>query len=139
MLTEVREYKLGCVFARQYLDQCVPSLRASLAASSSIKMALGVSMSDARAFASDLRTTPDFSLSQLKLQFGTHFGNVTLQAVSIPVMADEPEGWPSASREAYGQLIELNPHPSELPTPDPSETRYHERRRLHDYRDGQSG
>ncbi len=47
LLTEARKYKLGCVFAHQFLDQCTSSLRASLAANTSIKLASGVSMSDA--------------------------------------------------------------------------------------------
>ena len=34
-------------------------------------------MSDARAMASDLRTTPEFILSQHKLHFGCHIRNVT--------------------------------------------------------------
>ena len=56
LLVSVRKYKCGCVFAHQYLDQCSTSLRSSLAANTSIKMVSGVSMSDARAMAPDLRT-----------------------------------------------------------------------------------
>ena len=83
LLTEARKYKLGCVFAHQFLDQATSShLRSSLAANTSIKMASGVSTSDARALAPDLRTTPDFILSQPKLHFATHIRNVTPQAVS---------------------------------------------------------
>ncbi len=60
LLTDARKYKLGCVFAHQYLDQAAQSLRASLAANTSIKFASGVSTNDARAMATDMRTTPDF-------------------------------------------------------------------------------
>jgi len=108
LLTEARKYKLGCVFAHQFLDQCTGALRSSLAANTSIKMASGVSMSDARALAPDLRTTPDFILSQPRLQFAAHIRNVTPQAVSIPVPAGVLETEPVLSREAYDRLRELN-------------------------------
>jgi hypothetical protein len=67
LLTEARKYKLGCIFAHQYLDRRTQSLRASLAANTAIKMAAGVSTSDARALAPDMRTTLDFILSQPRL------------------------------------------------------------------------
>jgi hypothetical protein len=85
LLTETRKHKLGCVFAHQYLDQCTQSLRASLAANTSIKFCAGVSTSDARAMAPELRTTPDFILNQPRLHFAAHIRNVTPEAVSIPV------------------------------------------------------
>src|ERR1700692_4836912 len=91
LLTDARKYKLGCVFAHQYLEQAAPSLRASLAANTSIKFASGVSTNDARAMATDMRTTPDFILKQPALQFACHIRNVTPQAVSIPVYPGLPE------------------------------------------------
>jgi hypothetical protein len=84
LLTEARKYKVGCVFAHQFLDQCTSSLKSSLAANTSVKMVAGVSMADARSLAPDLRTTPDFILSQPRLHFASHIRNVTPQAVSIP-------------------------------------------------------
>src|SRR3546814_1659893 len=62
LLTEARKYRLGCVLAHQYLDQCSHSLRASLSANTSIKLAAGVSTGDARSLAPDLRTTAEFIL-----------------------------------------------------------------------------
>ena len=108
LLTEARKYKLGCVFAHQFLDQCTGALRSSLAANTSIKMASGVSMADARALAPDLRTTPDFILSQPRLQFAAHIRGVTPQAVSIPVPVGVLEAEPRLSREAYERVRELN-------------------------------
>jgi hypothetical protein len=108
LLTQARKYKVGCVFAHQFLDQCTSSLRSSLAANTTIKFAGGVSMSDARALAPDLRTTPDFILSQPELHFAAHIRNVTPQAVSIPVPVGVLERRPKLSREAYEYLIELN-------------------------------
>jgi hypothetical protein len=108
LLTEARKYKVGCVFAHQFLDQCTQSLRASLAANTSIKMAGGVSMSDARAMAPDLRTTADFILSQPKLHFACHIRNVTPQAVSVPIPVGVLENQPRLSHEAYEKFQELN-------------------------------
>lgn len=101
LLTESRKYRLGCVFAHQHLDQCAPSLRASFAANTAIKMAAGVSMSDARAMAPDMRTTSEFILSQPRLHFACHIRNVTPQAVSIPVEAGKLEREPRLSQDAY--------------------------------------
>jgi hypothetical protein len=115
LLTEARKYKLGCVFAHQFLDQCTSSLRSSLAANTSIKMASGVSMADARALAPDLRTTADFILSQPRLHFAAHIRNVTGSAVSIPVPVGELERQPTLSREAYERLRELNRERVSLP------------------------
>ncbi|HVH75194.1 MAG TPA: hypothetical protein VM755_09785 [Stellaceae bacterium] len=108
LLTEARKYKLGCVFAHQYLDQCTPSLRASLAANTAIKMAGGVSTSDARAMASDMRTTPDFILSQPRLYFACHIRNVTPQAVSIPIEVGKLESEPRLSQDAYDDMRRRN-------------------------------
>jgi hypothetical protein len=119
LLTEARKYKLGCVFAHQFLDQCTSSLRSSLAANTSIKMASGVSMSDARALAPDFRTTPDFILIQPKLHFAAHIRNVTPQAISIPVPVGVLERQPQLSQGAYEELREMNRErvsvPSDIP------------------------
>lgn len=101
MLTQVRKYKLGCCFAHQHLDQCTPQLRASFAANTGIKMVSGVSSSDARALAPDMRTTPDFILSQPRLHFACHIRGVTPQAVSIPVKAGKLEREPKLSVDQY--------------------------------------
>lgn len=108
LLTEARKYKLGCVFAHQYLDQCTPSLRASLAANTSLKFTSGLSTSDARFMAPDMRTTPEFILSQPRLHFACHIRNVTPQAVSIPIAFGVLESQPRLSEAEYGQLMERN-------------------------------
>src|SRR5690606_7490571 len=75
----------GLVLAHQYLNQCTGSLQSSLAANTGIKFASGLSASDARAMAADMRTNPDFILDQPRLQFAAHIRNVTPHAVSIPI------------------------------------------------------
>jgi hypothetical protein len=122
LLTTVRKYRLGCIFAHQFLDQCTASLRASLAANTSIKLAGGLSMSDARAMAPDLRTTPDFILSQPRLSFACHIRNITQTAISLPVAHGVLERRPQLSGRAYEELLRRNRErvaltPDERPPP----------------------
>ena len=108
LLTEARKYKLGCCFAHQHLDQCTPSLRASFAANTGIKMAGGVSSSDARVLAPDMRTSADFILSQPRRHFACHIRNVTPQAVSIPIEVGKLEAQPRLSDGAYEEMRKRN-------------------------------
>lgn len=108
LLTEARKYKLGCVFAHQFLDQATPSLRASLAANTAIKMASGVSTADARALASDMRTTADFILGQPRLSFACHIRGVTQTAVSMPIEVGQLEREPWMAEEGYEELRKRN-------------------------------
>lgn len=107
-LTEARKYRCGCLFAHQFLDQATGALRASLAANTAIKMAGGVSTNDARALAPDMRTNPQFILSQPRLHFASYIRGVTPSAVSIPVAAGELERQPRVTAEAYGELRKRN-------------------------------
>lgn len=106
LLTETRKYRCGCLFAHQYLDQASGSLRASLNANTAIKFASGLSASDARAMASEMRTTPDFILDQPRLQFAAHIKGSTPHAVSIPIspVTDRPQ----LDAEEYDEMIARN-------------------------------
>ena len=108
LLTAVRKYSCGCVFSHQFLDQATPQLRACLAANTAIKFAAAVSTNDARAMASEMRTTADFILSQPKLHFAAHIRNVTPGAVSIPVPTGLFERQPTLNGSEYQQFIERN-------------------------------
>jgi hypothetical protein len=108
LLTEARKYKVGGVFAHQFLDQTTPYLRSSFSASTAIKLAGGVSAGDARFVASDMRTTQDFILSQPPLHFACHIRNVTPQAVSIPVEVGKLEKEPKLTTEEYEAMRALN-------------------------------
>lgn len=123
LLTEARKYRLGCVFAHQFLDQCTPQLRASLAANTSIKLAGGVSTADARHLAPDLRTTPDFVLGQERLRFACYIRNVTPRAITLPVTPGLLEREPKLSDDAYRELrarnrgrVSYRPQPGPPPT-----------------------
>ena len=108
LLTQVRKYSVGCVFAHQFLDQCTQSLRASLAANTSTKLCASLSVSDARAMAPELRTTAERILSQKKQHFACFIRNVTPEAVSIPVEVGKLEDEPQLSDEDFATLMILN-------------------------------
>lgn len=119
LLTEARKYRLGCVFAHQYLEQCTPALRASFAANTAIKMAAGVSTADARSMAPEMRTTPDFILSQPRLTFACHIRNVTPQAVGIPLEVGKMEREPQLDAEALEALQKRNRERVSIPKDPP--------------------
>jgi hypothetical protein len=106
LLTEVRKYNTGLCLSHQFLDQATVSLRASLAANTGIKFASGLSAGDARAMASEMRTTPEFILNQPRLQFAAYIKNVTPQAVSIPIK--RVTDYPRLSQDNYEDLLKRN-------------------------------
>lgn len=126
LLTQVRKYKLGCVFAHQFLDQASKQLRASLAANTAIKFAGGVSVGDAREIAPDMRTTANFITDQPSYCFAGYIRKVTPSAVSIPVENGKLEAEPrltEAEHEAFlalnRQLVSLPKAPQSSPTRSP--------------------
>jgi hypothetical protein len=116
LLNQVRKFQLGLVFAHQYVDQLSPSLRAAVAANTSIKMAGGVSDRDARALAADMRTTPDVLIAQCKdraqpprwTQFACHIRNHTSQALSLHVPFGSMEREPTMSPSAAAMVRQRN-------------------------------
>lgn len=108
LLTQVRKYSVGCVFAHQFLDQCTQSLKASLAANTSTKLCASLSVADARAMAPELRTTAERILKQKKLHFSCFIRNVTSEAVSVPVEVGKLENEPRMSDEDFEQFMAAN-------------------------------
>jgi hypothetical protein len=108
LLAQVRKYKMGCVFAHHYMEQCTQSLKSSLAANTAIKLASYVYAGDARALAPDMRTTPEFILAQPPLQFACYIRGVTSHAISVPVEAGKLDREPMMSDEAYNRFREQN-------------------------------
>jgi hypothetical protein len=108
LLTQVRKYSVGCVFAHQFLDQCTSSLRASLAANTSTKLCASLSVSDARSMAPELRTTSERILSQKKLHFSCFIRNVTPEAVSVPIEVGKLENEPQLTDRDFARLKKLN-------------------------------
>lgn len=108
LLTQVRKYSVGCLFAHQFLDQCTSSLRSSLAANTSTKLCSSLSVSDARAMAPELRTTPERILKQKKLHFSCFIRGVTPEAINVPVEVGKLERQPKLSHADYQTLLEKN-------------------------------
>jgi hypothetical protein len=96
LLNEARKRRVGVIMAHQYLDQLSPQLRASIATNTAIKLAGGISDKDARALASDMRTTPERIAAQRRGAFMCYVKNVTRSAVSIEVPFGQLEALPTA-------------------------------------------
>ena len=132
LLTQARKYKVGMTLAHQNLDQLAPSLRASILANTSIKLAGGVSNKDASLMASEMHTDAGFIQSQRKRQHHTSFAcyvrNVTPRAQSIAIPLGAVEALPrmedeefaelrARSREAYCVPLDEVPEPPGFPEP----------------------
>ena len=135
MLSQARKFNVGVLFAHQHLDQLTPSLRAAVAANTSIKFAGGVSDKDARALAADMRTTSEFIADMRKHAHSTEFScfvrNYTGSAVRLKVPFGALERAPRMSPKQHGQLLARNhqryatlKEPAE-PEPDGSLVRLH--------------
>lgn len=112
LLSQARKFNVGVLLAHQHLDQLIPQLRASVAANTSIKLAGGVSDKDARALASDMRTTPDFITSMRKVSRSTEFAcyvrNRTEAAVRLQIPFGFLERSPTMSANDHERLIAQN-------------------------------
>jgi hypothetical protein len=84
-LTQARKYKCGLVLAHQNLDQAAKPLQASLSSNTAIKMVAGLSTTDAKKLAPDMRTSADYILSLPRLTFATYIRNVTSAAIPFTV------------------------------------------------------
>ena len=100
------------MFAHQHLDQLTPALRAAVAANTSIKLAGGVSDKDARAFAADMRTTPDFIAGMAKhaksTEFACYVRNYTTNAVRLTSRSERWKRRPRCRRDEHARLIAAN-------------------------------
>jgi len=108
MLTDLRKFKLGCVFAHHGLEECGASLRAALATEPAIRMASRVSVDDAKTLASWMRTNADTILNQPRHHFATYIQDVTPSAVSVSVSIDEVNKQPRLSEKAYEEMRRRN-------------------------------
>ena len=110
LLSQARKYNVGCVLAHQALEQMSDSLRELVFASTSIKLAGGVSARDARALSAEMRTAPEFVLTQDKDSGGTRFAAfvraLTPTAVSLAVPFGTMERERSLPPDAAEQALE---------------------------------
>jgi hypothetical protein len=112
LLSQARKFNVGVLFAHQHLDQLTPSLRAAVAANTSVKLAGGVSDRDARTLAPDMRTTSEFIGEMRKLPSSTEFAcfvrNYTGGAVRLQIPFGALEGSPRMSATQHVELIKRN-------------------------------
>lgn len=112
LLNQARKYNVGLTLAHQNLDQLSPRLRATVAASTSIKFAGGVSSKDARSLADDMRTGDDFIRSMRKHRDRTEFAlfikNHTRSAIRIDLPLGTVNSLASLHDGAFEALIATN-------------------------------
>jgi hypothetical protein len=119
LLRKARKYKLGVLFAHHMIEDLKGAMRAQVATNTSIKMCGGINSSDARMLASDMRSTPDFLLSQMKdsrdpknppqwADWACYVHTVTPHAVSITVPFYSLRDAPKMSEARYRKLLERN-------------------------------
>lgn len=108
LLIQARKYKVGLTVAHQFLDQLAPALRASVMANPAIRFAGGLSDRDARALASDMRTTSSFLMATRKRRatsdFACYIRNHTASAVSLQVALGRAEREPKMSAADFAHL-----------------------------------
>ena len=108
LLIQARKYKVGLTVAHQFLDQLAPTLRASVMANPAIRFAGGLSDRDARALASDMRTSSTFLMATRKRratsEFACYVRNHTPSAVSIHVPLGRAEREPKMSAAEFALL-----------------------------------
>jgi hypothetical protein len=112
LLNQARKYRVGLVLAHQNLDQLSLSLRSTIMASTTIKLAGGVSAKDARTLAEDMRCDPDFLTGMRKGKEKTEFAcfvrNFTPQAVRTSVPLGYMNELPRLGERKYEKLITAN-------------------------------
>ena len=116
LLSTLRSYKLGAVLAFQYLGQASADLQSSISANTSIKLVGGTTERDARAMASDMRTTTEFMLAQHKdtaspprfTRFACYVRNHTPHAVSLVLPLGVLDSIPQINDSAYARLRDMN-------------------------------
>ena len=108
LLIQARKYNVGLTVAHQFLDQLTPALRASVMTNPAIRFAGGLSDRDARALASDMRTTSHFLMSTRKRKHDTEFAafvrNHTGAALSLTVPLGKAEREPRMSTADFTRL-----------------------------------
>ena len=117
IITELRKYNCSLVFCHHDLSQLPQTIR-SAAARCAIQMIGGAIDADARALASDLRTTSQFSLDQKRdpqrppsyTEYACYVRNQTEHAVSIRVPFYTLENQPVMDDLAHRILRQVNRH-----------------------------
>ncbi len=116
LLVEARKFRCGLTLAHQNLTQLSSRLRQIFMGNTSIKLCGGITDSDARALAPDMRTTPDFLLSMRKheehssTEFALSVRNITPRALKVNVPLGFLESYPTLEPHQRAVLLERNRH-----------------------------
>jgi hypothetical protein len=112
LLNTARKYRVGLVLSHQNLGQFETSLRATVMASTAIKMVGGLSAKDAEVISKDMRCEPEYLLSMRKgadySQFACYVKNHTERPLPLTVPLGEMERRPRMNDDEYLRLIEAN-------------------------------
>jgi hypothetical protein len=109
LLIQARKYKVGLTFAHQHLDQLNTKLYSSVMTNPAIRFAGGISASDARALAPEMRSSADHLLLPKKsaraTEFATYVRNATPAPVILSVSLGIVEREPKMSNRQYEALL----------------------------------
>jgi hypothetical protein len=112
LFTQARKYELGALIAFQNLQQMPAGLAPVVLANTTTKLVAGLTDRDARALATDMRTTPDFLLSLRKHKSASEFGcfikNYTPAAVRLTIPFGVIEDAPKMTKEEHKALRQKN-------------------------------
>lgn len=112
LFNQGRKYNVGVSIAHQNLDQLTTEIRATLHASTAIKLVGGANYKDAASFAREMNTTPEFIQGMRKRAQGTEFAcfvrHHTPRAVPVTVPFGVMERVPAMPAPAYMALITGN-------------------------------
>ena len=110
LLIQARKYKVGLTFAHQHLDQLSAKLYSSVMTNPAVRFVGGISASDARALAPEMRTSIDHLLlpkkSARSTEFATYVRNLTAAPVILSVPLGVAERQPKMSAPQYYELLE---------------------------------
>jgi hypothetical protein len=128
ILAEARQQRVGVILAHQFLGQLDPSVRAALAANTSIKMASRLAGGDVSAMARDMNTVPDFIRDQSVGSFAvfirdaTPAGAISMHFPVTPLSrfthmrADEFTIVRDRNRDLYARHVPFSVDPDQPPT-----------------------
>lgn len=114
LLNQGRKFRVGVTLAHQHLNQLDTELRATLKASTSIKLVGGVNHADALALAQEMNCSAEFIQGMRKnekkgyTEFACYVRHHTPQPVRLAVPFGGMERLPKMDAQAHMQLIEEN-------------------------------
>lgn len=114
LLNQGRKYRVGVTLAHQHLNQLDTTLKATLKASTSIKLAGGVNHADALALSHEMNCSAERIQRMRKFEqrgyteFACYIRHHTQQPVTLAVPFGVMERLPNMSASSYGRLIDAN-------------------------------